>query len=1044
MCKHSLRRLINSTVVIALLSAIAPQASAQSAPVANPDSAVVAEGGSVTIDVLSNDTGTNGATIESNVSPSATSGWLRVDQTAGTITYTPYIGRNGTDTFAYRLRVPGFGTSTTTVTVSIGDSGPVTPDPDPDPDPDPTPNAAPIADAGPNQTITAGQNVTLNGNGSRDSDGSIASYVWLNGGSQIGTGARPVISNLSTGIYTVTLRVTDNDGAIDTDTVRVTVNAPGDSTGQFAANPDTANVAEGGSVTIDILANDTGTEGATIETNVSPFASSGWLRVDQAAGTITYNVYTGRTGTDTFGYRLRIPGTGTRTTTVTVTIGDPDPVTPDPAPDPTPNSAPIADAGSNQTIASGQTVTLNASGSSDSDGTIASYRWTENGVQLGSAQNVTLSNLATGNHTITLRVTDNDGATDTDTVVVTVTEDDPGGADPFVANPDTATVAEGGSVTINILANDTGADGASIETNVSPYPTSGWRRVDQVAGTITYTAYTGRTGTDTFAYRLRIPGVGTSTTTVTVNIGDTGPGIPDPDPDPQPLPNVTPIADAGSNQSVTAGQNVTLDGSGSRDTDGSIASYIWSQAGSQIGTGVSPVIRNLAAGNYAISLLVTDNEGATDTDTVVVTVNEAQSGNASPIADAGSNHSIQQGEVVTLNATGSSDSDGNITGYVWRENNTIVARGAIASLNGLTEGDYTIQLTVTDNDGATDTDTVLVTVSAAPPAGVLQALADEVTLNIAADGSASVPIFFAANDLGTFDPATFYIATYGTDGTDSKGWVNASQRASGIVIYTPYLRGLLSPTTDYFTYGIRDAQGNRSEATVTINLLPPAPPAGCDAVNSRNKTISLALVGNSLMNEIQQKLTELLVCKGFTSEMGTSNPGGYWWYLHDTNQNTLDLIAQGYDLTLIQEQSSGVLTHSPPYDIVASLKAKIDAAGSEMGFYQTWGLQDREPVKTEAIMSGYEDIANFFNAPIVHIGRAWDYFYTLHSESPPFSLYVDYAHPTQHGKALISYVLYAYLTGESPLGTPTLTLNADDAQLLQTVAWDSYQANRHR
>lgn len=174
-------------------------------------------------------------------------------------------------------------------------------------------------------------------------------------------------------------------------------------------------------------------------------------------------------------------------------------------------------------------------------------------------------------------------------------------------------------------------------------------------------------------------------------------------------------------------------------------------------------------GIYTITLRVTDNEGATDTDTVVVSVNNAPVNNAPPIADAGNNLSIQPGEAVTLNATASSDSDANITDYVWRENGNVIARGPVASVNGLTEGDHTIRLTVTDNDDATDVDTVVVSVSAPPPSGVLQALADEVTLNIASDGSASVPIYFAANDLGTFDPATFYIATYGTDGTDSKG-----------------------------------------------------------------------------------------------------------------------------------------------------------------------------------------------------------------------------------------------------------------------------------
>ena len=101
-------------------------------------------------------------------------------------------------------------------------------------------------------------------------------------------------------------------------------------------------------------------------------------------------------------------------------------------------------------------------------------------------------------------------------------------------------------------------------------------------------------------------------------------------------------------------------------------------------------------------------------------------------------------------------------------------------------------------------------------------------------------------------------------------------------------------------------------------------------------------------------------------------------------------------------------------------------------------MQNRDAEETETILSGYESVAEFFDAPIIHIGRAWDYFYTLHSESPPFSLYLDESNPTDEGKALIAYVLYAYLTGESPQLTLTFGLDSEVAALLQTVAWDSY------
>lgn len=87
--------------------------------------------------------------------------------------------------------------------------------------------------------------------------------------------------------------------------------------------------------------------------------------------------------------------------------------------------APIADAGDDQTVTDTdndgfEEVTLDGSGSYDSDGTIVSWVWTDNlGNPILDGEIVTVS-LSVGIHTITLTVTDNDGLTDTDDVIITV------------------------------------------------------------------------------------------------------------------------------------------------------------------------------------------------------------------------------------------------------------------------------------------------------------------------------------------------------------------------------------------------------------------------------------------------------------------------------------------------------------------------------------------------------------------------------------------------------------------------------------------------
>ena len=77
-------------------------------------------------------------------------------------------------------------------------------------------------------------------------------------------------------------------------------------------------------------------------------------------------------------------------------------------------------AGEDQNITLPNSVTLDASSSSDSDGTIVSYEWKEGDVVLSTAVSFTNDTFTEGIHTITLSVTDNDGVTHSDDVVVTI------------------------------------------------------------------------------------------------------------------------------------------------------------------------------------------------------------------------------------------------------------------------------------------------------------------------------------------------------------------------------------------------------------------------------------------------------------------------------------------------------------------------------------------------------------------------------------------------------------------------------------------------
>jgi hypothetical protein len=111
-------------------------------------------------------------------------------------------------------------------------------------------NQKPEADAGDSKTVVEGQSIQLDGTASKDDDGTIVSYEWKskdcdnepNGSVQNSqlvnpTFVAPQISSAST-ICNIELKVIDNGGGLDSDTVEITVKEkPPTNMGQFASNP---------------------------------------------------------------------------------------------------------------------------------------------------------------------------------------------------------------------------------------------------------------------------------------------------------------------------------------------------------------------------------------------------------------------------------------------------------------------------------------------------------------------------------------------------------------------------------------------------------------------------------------------------------------------------------------------------------------------------------------------------------------------------------------------------------------------------------------
>ncbi|MCQ1535410.1 S8 family serine peptidase [Methanosarcina sp. KYL-1] len=140
-----------------------------------------------------------------------------------------------------------------------------------------------------------------------------------------------------------------------------------------------------------------------------------------------------------------------------------------------------------------------------------------------------------------------------------------------------------------------------------------------------------------------------------------------------PIPNTPPVAEAGGPYTGSEGTAVSFDGSASYDTDGSIVTYEWDFGDGSTGSGVTPEHIYSIAGTYNVTLTVTDNQNAVDTDAATVEVTEAATGNVLHIADvsvttssriSGKNTFVSATAVVTILDINNSPVEGaTVSGY---------------------------------------------------------------------------------------------------------------------------------------------------------------------------------------------------------------------------------------------------------------------------------------------------------------------------------------------------------------------------------------------
>lgn len=173
--------------------------------------------------------------------------------------------------------------------------------------------------------------------------------------------------------------------------------------------------------------------------------------------------------------------------------------------------------------------------------------------------------------------------------------------------------------------------------------------------------------------------------------------------------NQPPVANAGEDKSVIVNETITLTGKGT-DSDGTISSYKWTKEDETLATTAQFDYIPTTVGTDILMLTVTDDEGATATDKVEITVNGINENNQAPIANAGEDKSVTVNQSIKITGTGT-DSDGNISAYEWKKEDVILATTASFTYQPTVVGQDILTLIVTDNNGLkSSSDSMVVTV----------------------------------------------------------------------------------------------------------------------------------------------------------------------------------------------------------------------------------------------------------------------------------------------------------------------------------------------
>jgi len=775
------------------------------APIANADSITITEDATATlINVLSNDTDIDGDTLTLS---SASSDIGSVSIVNSQIQYTPAENDNGTATVSYTITdgtQSASGILTVTIT-SVNDTPVANPD-----------TATILEDAAPTSINVIANDTDV------DSDPLAISTASASTGSVSVSGSNLVYTPEANFNGQAVVNYTLTDGTTTAAGVlTVTVTAVNDAP---VANPDTATILEDAAATnINVLGNDTDEENDALSISALTTTSGA---VTSTGNDVIFTSEANFNGQVTVNYTLS-DGTDTAMGVLTITVT---PV----------NDAPIANPDSATILEDAVTTNINVL-SNDTDPENDSLTISEASTNTGSVS-VAGSNLAytpeadfNGQAVINYTLSDGtDTASGVLNITVTPVNDSP------VANPDTATINEDSSTTVNVVANDTDTEGDSLTiTTVSA--DSGSATI--VANQIQYTPQADYNGTAVVTYTVSDGEAATSATlNITINSVNDAP-VASPD-------TATILEDAAATNINVLGndtdvENDTLSISAVTATSGTVTS----SAGDVIYTPEANF-----SGQASVTYTLSDG---TDTTNGVLTITVTPVNDA-PVANPDTATILEDAAATNINVLGNDTDVENDTlsiSTVTATSGTVTssADDVIYTPEANFSGQVTINYTLSDG---TDTANGVLTITVTPVNDAPVANPD--TTTILEDASAT-SINVLSNDTDE-ENDTLSITSVNAD-------VGAISSSGANVVYTPEANFNGQVIVNYILSDGTDT----AAGTLTINVTPvnDAPVAQPDTATINEDAPETTI--DVISNDTDADATDTLALTAVTADIGTAS-----------------------------------------------------------------------------------------------------------------------------------------------------------------------------